>query len=277
MMSAPNNSNSNKEQGTPLADDAQGRLADAIALKDYAIANNYDVPNEIIDKLNRVRLSQSEKPSADNMIDIDTIIRDLTHMTYPTTIQTLKYSGTGEDSKGLKLFKNSILYFSIVLIIAAIFSYDSALEQNVGKYDRVWDSLLAICLGVLGAVVYIMFNLVGIIAERAFNPEDTYANYVRIVLGALVGWLVFIITGGDAFDAAGRGDKGVDSQDSEFVTNLLVFLPFLAGFSSRLVVGLINQAIRAVQLTLGIEEKDEQLLARRLRRKSSSEGRSPPT
>ena len=79
-------------------------------------------------------------------------------------------------------------------------------------------------------------------AEKAFSRDDTYANSVRLILGAIVGWVFFY-----AF---------VQSENSSTPeTPALLFLPLAAGYSTRLVVGLINQVIRAIELTLGLEEK----------------------
>jgi hypothetical protein len=54
---------------------------------------------------------------------------------------------------------------------------------------------------------------------------------------------------------------------SQRATLLLLLVPFLAGFSTRLVVGVINQVIRAVELTLGIEDKRNDILIRKRRDK----------
>ncbi len=53
----------------------------------------------------------------------------------------------------------------------------------------------------------------------------------------------------------------------EQMTGVLLLLPFVAGFSTRLVVGVINQAIGAIELTLGLEDKTTGLRRRGARRK----------
>ncbi|MHC4439911.1 MAG: hypothetical protein ACYS3S_21345, partial [Planctomycetota bacterium] len=63
------------------------------------------------------------------------------------------------------------------------------------------------------------------------------------------------------FAFAQNAFKSTDSS------NTLLLLPFLAGVSTRLVVGIINQAIQAVQITLGLEDKGSQLLERKARGK----------
>jgi len=64
-----------------------------------------------------------------------------------------------------------------------------------------------------------------------------------------VGWVFFFAFGRD--------------QTSPVV----LLLPFAAGYSTRLVVGLINQVIGAIELTLGLDDKTSSLLSRKARRK----------
>ena len=109
-------------------------------------------------------------------------------------------------------------------------------------------SMLAICLGIIGALDYMFFNFMGSIQERAAGTEDFYTNLLRTLLGGILGWLCYY---------AIVRDLGQSDQSA------LLLLPFLAGFSTRLVVGIISQAISAIELTLGLEDKSTELKRRR--------------
>ncbi len=129
-------------------------------------------------------------------------------------------------------------------------------------------SILAASLGLLGCLTYIVFNIIGILSEKAFELEDTISNYARLLLGAILGRVFYFAFARDAFTAAMTSKSQSQS--------VLLLLPFVVGFSTRLVVGLLNQVIRAIELTLALEDKGAQLAQRRMK-KPPTKGRSSPT
>ncbi len=235
----------------------QKKLRNAIALKDYAIENNFYVPNEIIESLNNAEVVSDTEELVKHASNIDKAIRDLTAITYPTTIETIQLSeekGTPSSKKHLSWFKWVIIVLSVASLILAIYSYIKCSSES--SYRILWASILAASLGLMGTLTYVLFNVIGIIKEKAFNISDTYSNYARMALGPMIGWVFYF-----AF------------VKKEFCTGenegSLLLLPFLAGFSTKLVIGVINQVLRAVQLTLGIEDKETDL---RLRRRKGKYG-----
>lgn len=208
------------------------KLKSAQKLKDYAISENLDVPDEIIEKLNK-SLMESIDESA-----LDTAIRDLTSITYPTTIKTLEATEELEPNR----FLWSLVILSLLLLCLAIVGYVKPTE-----HPELWQSLLNVSFGMLGALVYVFFNLIGVMKAHAFEPDAKFENVVRIVLGGILGWLFFFTF------------KEQISDPKKF---LFVLLPFLAGFSTRLVFGVLNQAIRAIEITLGMEDTSSKILRR---------------
>ena len=210
------------------------KLKSAQKLKDYAISENLDVPDEIIEKLNK---SLKESKSIDES-ELDTAIRDLTSITYPTTIKTLQAT---EELKPNR-FLWSLVILSLLLLCLAIVGY---VKPTV--HPELWQSLLNVSLGMLGALVYVFFNIIGVMKAHAFEPDAKFENVVRIVLGGILGWLFFFTF------------KEQTSDPKKF---LFVLLPFLAGVSTRLVFGVLNQAIRAIEITLGMEDTSSKILRR---------------
>jgi hypothetical protein len=243
------------------------KLKKAIALKDYAIENNFFVSDEIIDTLNNAEYSGGTPDKvAKSAANLDKAIRDLTGITYPTTVETVQVTDSSSEasrlSKEVKLFAGLLAAILIVSLIVAIV---------LSSTDSVrWASALAAILGLMGATVYIIFNLIGIISEKAFNSRDTYTNCLRIVLGPVLGWVLFFglasIGAVQPSEGAVQSSEGAvqPSEGAVQPSNMwaVLLLPFLAGFSIRLVVGVITQALRAIELVLGIEDRDTQLLRR---------------
>lgn len=221
------------------------RLKDAIALKDYAIASNIYVDDSIIKRIDDTYYS--DQPLMNNATEIDTALRDLTEATFPTTAATLRsVESKGGTEKFASVFIVISLIAGVAALVFAIYSISQAPLGDKGVLIGHWHAIIAACLGFLGSLVYIFFNLIGVMAERAFDARDSIANAVRLVLGAIVGWVFYYTF------AAGKTPSPY-----------LLMLPFLAGFSTRLVVGLLNQAIRSVELTLGLEDVGSRISRRR--------------
>ena len=246
---------------TPL----QERLNGALRLKEYAINANLNIPNEIFELLNK-SVSKVEKNEQSD--DLDIAIRDLTSITYPTTIETIEAMDLVKPNKFLWI----LLLFGLIVLFIAVFADGAAIAHEAmkthvkdithvatsGDHDHNsfwmavikapwWSSIKAVCLGFLGAIVYAFFHITGIMKDRAYDKEAIFNNVVRIVLGGIMAWVFF--------------------QTIEVETKYQSILPFLAGFSTKLVFGILNQAVIAIEMTLGLEDTNTELLRRE---KSSS-------
>ena len=230
-------------------DPLRKKLREAFLLKDYAINNNLPVSDAIIQNLNAAA-SEELYPQAARTSDdaerwnkLNYSIRDLTALTYPTTVETLMM--TRSRAPLLRSIVIILVGLMAVALIVGVYSYDHVPILSGDGSSKMWSSAVAVTLGALGSLVYISFNLIGVLSEKAFSADDWTSHLIRVVLGAAVGWIFFL-----AFPAKAGPP-------------ILVLLPFLAGFSTRLVVGIITQAIQAVELTLGLDSKNAELQRRR--------------
>jgi hypothetical protein len=238
------------------------KLKRALLLKDYALSRNLDVPPEVITSLNKAaQASDQDIESFCN--DIDLAIKSLTALTYPTTIETVASNKAGAVVNHFMRFLQVVgaVGLIVAMICVGILRYPSSEKFSI----PIWltsstPMVLSAVLGLLGCMTYIYFNVIGLLSEKAFNIEDTQANKVRLFLGFMLGWIFYFFFCRDAFEALVPGPKGEKPQP------ILLLVPFLVGFSTRLVVGVLNQAIRAAELTLGLENKGAQLAQRRTQR-----------
>lgn len=237
-----------------------GRLSAAVALKNYAVDNNLQIDEASIQSLNAIygkmkEFAQSgQDPSvtppptitADDITALDKAISSITRSTYPLTINNVNQvmHAHAEIPKELRL----------ILMTGGVVGVAGAILCVLGLTYHWWPvfltcSLLAICFGFLGSVVYGFFSALKITPSTNFTDYDRYDSYARLVLGILLGW-VFYFTFVQS-DFAAFTKPGSDSVS----TKITILLPFLAGYSTSLVVNLLNKVIGAVQLTLGLEDR----------------------
>jgi len=99
-----------------------------------------------------------------------------------------------------------------------------------------------------------------VVSERAVDEGDVFSSYARLMLGPAFGWLFFQILGVTIPTSTGAAAAATTSA------KLMLLIPFAAGFSTRLVLGIINQSIQAIEITLGLNDKRTELKTRGTRK-----------
>lgn len=113
------------------------------------------------------------------------------------------------------------------------------------------DTMLPILMGFLGAAVYLMHSIYspgsGFFRGKKSDDPNPHWNvgriFVRLFFGPIAGWLAYTLL-----------------RDHLKEEQLFIWLPFLAGFSSDLLVGVVSQIEKAIKSTLGIQSVERGLL-----------------
>lgn len=278
-------------------------LNKAVRLKEFAIKNGYEVDPKTIKTLNELSwayvtkraptqssnlVADSTKPDGTTAVaapkrtpaespnlavdstKLDGAIAELTAVTFPTTIDLPPESETEEYTQ----FKRRLLVIaSVALLIAFVgFGWTAASAANSG-WLAVGNSILAVSLGLLGAVTYSLFNVLRVVPAQAFNPKDAYFNYARLLLGVLLGWVFYFTFSMDAFrqlhDYLQPHDNLKNQTPVPKAEAFKLLVPFVAGYSTKFVVGVLERAIAALEVSLGIEEKRDVRAKRILSRRAS--------
>ena len=244
-----NNYKKNFEQEIDL------KLTKVCILRDYAVDKGLEVPDELLDSLNKIQIQISEGKIIETGSGLDKLIRAFSQIVSPSSFESiyaLKYQkGKKDDRFETSFFDKRKFYLWIILtsIVSIIVGITAFCLLRNDIFPILSKSILAATLGLLGSLIFTVFNLLGEINERTFNPEDTFSIFLRILIGPLLGWLFFIVFAENAFDVISGGN--VDTKKKA-----LMFLPFLVGFSTRLVIGIINKLINVVELSIGIQDID---------------------
>jgi hypothetical protein len=232
---------------------AKERLRRAVALKDYAVAKGIAVSTAILQLLNEAECKKDtddfHKYLCEKGIKIDETIAELTNVTYPTTGDSLL--DLTDRKQEIDSFKNTLWWLLLLVVTCAAGAYLWVLSSTSTLNKAGANILLALSLGLLGAVMFQVFNIIGIIKEKAFNIEDLYANQLRILVGPAIGLIVYLA----------QTQGGLPSRD-KLPTTLQLLLPFLAGFSTKLTVGILEKLIEAAMMAFSIEDKRADILAR---------------
>jgi hypothetical protein len=116
------------------------------------------------------------------------------------------------------------------------------------------------CLGSIGAVAFIAMNALSVQEDATFDLTNNRLMILRIVLGGLFGMVITLPFGFDSFLSFLRNIVEGSSQPvSEFEgadgtvlgDSILMLMPFVLGFSTSLVILILNRLVEAVQSFFG--------------------------
>jgi hypothetical protein len=303
MDNSKNQPEPERTEGVPSEQPRQQRPLDfptllkkTIILKDFAVANNYELNSKIIAELNDLACKfptshdplpatadaarhDPSRPAARDCTALDTILSEITATTFPTTIDTLSDEIVSPEYKRFTL---RLLYIGGAALVLAIIGFVFSAVKVEWMPIQLSNSVLAMSLGLLGAVVYSFFGVLRVVPSQAFNPRDEYSNYARLLLGVLLGWIFYFIFARLAFEhlssyitpapaklpptaTAPTTTAPITAPSTEA---LLLLVPFVAGYSTRFVIGILERAIVALETALGITDKRDTAAKRIASRKT---------
>jgi hypothetical protein len=230
-----------------MDDKSISRVEKAIRLKEYAISQGYEVDEKILSIINEQASVKHEDVGSKKRSEFDRALSELTRLTFPVTIDTLS---SESESFEYRRFKKILFSTGIITLVIAILGFCMSVASPYNLPPQVGNSILALSLGLLGAVVYSLFNVLRIIPPQAFNPTDEYANYARLLLGLLLGWVFYFTFALDKFLELGNPGGLENKADAVYL-----LIPFVAGYSTKFVISILERVILALETAIGVEEK----------------------
>jgi hypothetical protein len=142
----------------------------------------------------------------------------------------------------------ALLVVAILSLIAVIFEIDRLLL--LGCYF-LWTALL----GAIGAIAYLSMNTLSIQKDITFDFTNKSLLAVRIVLGALFGFFLSMPFGVYSsfitfWGSLAHGTPGTGAANFSLEAALLL-LPFVLGFSTSLVILVLNRFVESITVFLG--------------------------
>lgn len=139
--------------------------------------------------------------------------------------------------------------------------------QQIWRFTAFMIWLIA--LGSLGSVAFLYVNVLAIETDKSVDVTSASFVAMRIILGALFGLVIGLPIGypyfvqfclqihdiaTSAIAPAGQAPAGVAKID--WANGLALLLPFLLGFSTPLVLNVLNRCVDGVQTFFGIQQKN---------------------
>jgi len=233
------------------------RLYEAVALKNHLLSEKYvsglSGLMELADKLNTLQCKLAETatspiedkssfvPSLQDLNELDECIMKLTQLanTAAEMPPARKLLSVLKPSPSFVLWA-----LAVIGLAGAIAGFVTAANGSLTVFEG--DSLLAASLGLLGGVAYSFFNMIDIVSSVAF---DRSKNVARLLLGVLFGWVFYFAFAQSAFANLTKLQSGAAT------INIVILLPFLAGYSTALVVAILEKALQAVIFALGLDQR----------------------
>jgi len=156
-----------------------------------------------------------------------------------------------EDGK----FKVLFLWITLSALLFAVLSHSYIKIITSGKVDTsgcieiILIQVLVLSLGLIGAATYVLYRYLGKTQTDKADSRDHTEALIRLLVGASVSWVFYFAFGQGLFSI--NNFKDIPNAKDQAI----LVLPFLAGFSTELVIGIIGKLIDSVKAALGIVDK----------------------
>ena len=203
------------------------------------------------------------RPTPEQRVALDLQIQQLASLAGGLTLEDFRLRQILRAARTASRVRIYILVVSVVFLLLAIgvlfiaqeadaaTSVIAAEKVKATKYSMWIAATWALALGGLGAVASIFLHVLKLLPQQTLRTSDEFEVIGRIILGCL--FSTILATTLVASQLAGFFGQLKEGKIPDGGAVLL--LPFLAGYSITLVLNLLDKAIRAVELTIGLEDR----------------------
>ena len=196
-------------------------------------------------------------PSPDARAALDEHIKTLARLGDGLTLDDFRLERIEQAIQTSKTVRRTLYVCGLVFMAAVI--VDFVEYKSFPNDGMAWMGIWAISLGGLGAIASVFLHVLKLIPKESLQPTDEFEVIGRIFLGCLFSVvLTFTITPTeirDFYTYFGDGCRVTNPPASCNAGGPKLLLPFLCGYSIPLVLGLLEKIIRAVELTVGLDDR----------------------
>lgn len=230
---------------------SEKKLANLVLLKDYAVQSGIKLPEDVLYRLSGMHswLEQAREGSttftetSPSAAELDFLIASITEFTFPVTINNV-HRHVRRSILGVAV--SPFLLFGLVLSAASatfigLLSFQAAVQYIVAP-------LLAMTLGMLGAVLFLMTPNGRFDFTILATVQNADATVWRVLLGGILGFVLYL-TNVEMFSdlTLAPDDSGGTGFDLRFL------IPLIGGYSTTIVVGLLSKVVTAVEVVFDLD------------------------
>lgn len=112
-----------------------------------------------------------------------------------------------------------------------------------------------VTVGALGAIAFVLVNALGIQVDPTVDVTDKDSTMFRVLLGALFSVILTLPFGFPIFQKFIGQVMNPSTQTIEPKEAMMLLMPFLFGFSTSLVLTVLNRLVESVQTFFGVSTK----------------------
>jgi hypothetical protein len=174
-------------------------------------------------------------------------------------LEVLLDRATVSDQSGRVAGRRLLVYAGLWLAVVAVAGYYLVQWLDDSRLAHLWPTLaLSGLAGAVGGATQCVFGIQKYVAERRFDPTMALVYIAKPVTGLILGPVVVVIflsgalifQGGDLGAALGSVGTGAETAGTNGLTvpqmSFILLLGFLAGYSERFWVELIDQTLAAL-------------------------------
>jgi hypothetical protein len=211
-----------------------------------------DAPLLSFGKLNHLRYGEKGRlPTVDEWEQLDKHSQRLFSYLDDGLRKRFELSQTANLIAGLPVL---FIFVALLSLMAAIFVVD----RNAVLFGCYF--LWTACLGAIGAIAFLSMNALAIQKDVTFDLTNKSLLAVRIVLGALFGVVLSIPFGFYSFitfcESIARGITAQSTANFSLEGALPLLLPFVLGFSTSLVILVLNRFVESITVFFGGRSSD---------------------
>lgn len=153
------------------------------------------------------------------------------------------------------LFGFTALFLTLIgwTLAAQLLNLSFSFERAIAFASlAVW----SFALGGLGAVVSVFLNMLRLIPAQVINIEDEFEVVTRVVLGCLFSVVLTLALNDELamfFQSLRNPEMGPYLRSTR--QGLMALAPFLLGYSTTLVLAILEKSVMAVEIALGVEDR----------------------
>jgi hypothetical protein len=200
-------------------------------------------------------------PTASARAELDSYILQLGQFSEGFTLDDFRSAQILRAQRVSRFVRICLLWSSGVFLILALGVLAAQTmfppERNQ-SYDLLSAAVWALGLGGLGAVSNIFTSVIKLIPEEILRQSDEFEVIARLILGCLFSTIITVTLLVNPMTAFFHSlHIGGPTENLEIKGGIQLIVPFLAGYSLPMVLRILEKTIRAVELTIGAEDRRE--------------------